>query len=183
RRRIAEDVRQLTQLIEHHRQAGLPEADLKVIRRGKALEYFSRHYGQVFIEEDKLIDLKTALAGINQLLDDDTTNPADVPPANAEPLTRQFLRLFRGEERVPRDQVQKTLRGTGIGPEDFEKRGWCRELRKEFYLVDPLEWARNFIGVPRQRLSRDLDQTLFLIGASYEESGIRVRDTLQSPNF
>ena len=183
RRRLADDVRQITQMLEHHRQEGLPDADLKVIRRGKALEYFSKHYGKIFIERDKLIDLKTALAGINQLLDDDHTSPGDAPPALAEPLTRQFLRIFKGGEVVARDGIQKELRGTGIGPDDFEKRGWCTEVKKMFYMVEPQLWATNFKGVSRQKLSRDFDQALFLIGANYEGSDIRVRDTLNSPNF
>ena len=34
-------------------QAGLQEADLRVIRRGKALEYYSRHYGKVYIERGR----------------------------------------------------------------------------------------------------------------------------------
>lgn len=45
RRQILRDVRQLQNLLEYHQQAGLPEADIEVIKRGKALEYFSRHYG------------------------------------------------------------------------------------------------------------------------------------------
>ena len=183
RRRIAADVQQLQTMLTHHRAEGLPEADLKVIRRGKALEYFSKHYGQVYVEEGRPIELRLALAGINQLLDDEHTPPADVPPVTAEALTRQFLRLFTRRNTVARDEVQKTLRGTGIGPADFEKKGWCKEEKKVFCLVHPLEWARAFKGVNRKQLSRDLDQTLFLIGACWRDSGIRVADTLGSQNF
>ncbi len=183
RRRIAADVAQLSRVLTHHREEGLPEADLKVIRRGKALEYFSKHYGQVFVEEGRVIDLRSALAGINQLLDDEHTAPAEVPPVTAEALTRQFLRLFLRTAEVKRDEMQKTLRGTGIGPADFEKKGWCKDVKKIFHLVNPLEWARQFKGVNRKVLSRDLDQTLFLIGACYPESGIRVADTLGSATF
>jgi hypothetical protein len=183
RRKIASDVQQLKNVLTHHRAAGLPEADLKVIRRGKALEYFSKHYGQVFVEEDRMIDLRTALAGINQLLDDEHTAPADVPPLTAEALTRQFLRLFNGTSEMKRDEMQKTLRGTGIGAADFEKKGWCVEEKKVFHFVNPLDWARSFKGANRSKLSRDLDQTLFLIGACYPDSGIRLADTLNSPNF
>jgi hypothetical protein len=183
RRRIAADVQQLQTMLTHHRAEGLPEADLKVIRRGKALEYFSKHYGQVYVEEGRPIDLRLALAGINQLLDDEHTPPADVPPVTAEALTRQFLRLFTRRNTVARDEVQKTLRGTGIGPADFEKKGWCKEEKKVFCLVHPLEWARAFKGVNRKQLSRDLDQSLFLIGACWRDSGIRVADTLGSQNF
>ena len=50
RREVLRDVRGLKDLLEHHRKEGLPEADLQVIRRGKALEYYSRHYGKVFVD-------------------------------------------------------------------------------------------------------------------------------------
>jgi SAM-dependent methyltransferase len=183
RRRIAADVQQLQSVLTHHREQGLPEADMKVIRRGKALEYFSKHYGQVYVEEGRMIDLRTALAGINQILDDEHTPPGDVPPVTAEVLTRQFVRLFTRRNAVPRDDMQKTLRGTGVGPADFEKKGWCKEEKKIFQLVHPLDWARGFKGASRSKLSRDLDQTLFLIGACWPESGIRVNDTLGSANF
>ncbi len=45
RRQVLADVRRLQTLLEHHEREGLSQADLQVIRRGKALEYFSRHYG------------------------------------------------------------------------------------------------------------------------------------------
>lgn len=183
RRRIASDVQQIATMLTHHRAEGLPEADLKVIRRGKALEYFSKHYGQVFVEEGRPIDLRSALAGINQLLDDEHTPAAETPPVMAEALTRQFLRMFLRTAQVPRNEMQKTLRGTGIGPDDFVKKGWCKEEKKIFILVPPLQWARQFKGVNRKVLSRDLDQTLFLIGACFPESGIRVADTLGSSTF
>jgi hypothetical protein len=32
-------------------------------------------------------------------------------------------------------------------------------------------------------MARDFDQAMFLVGACYENSGIRVQDTLNSPNF
>lgn len=47
RRKILADVRQLQRLLEYHQSEGLPVADIQVIKRGKALEYFSRHYGGV----------------------------------------------------------------------------------------------------------------------------------------
>ena len=35
----------------------------------------------------------------------------------------------------------------------------------------------------RKGMARDFDQTMFLVGACFEGSGIRVTDTLNSPNF
>jgi len=32
-------------------------------------------------------------------------------------------------------------------------------------------------------MARDFDQAMFLVGACYENSGIRVQDTLNNPNF
>lgn len=84
---------------------------------------------------------------------------------------------------LPRDQVQKYLRGTGVAPSDFQSRGWCNEQKKVFFLTPPLEFARQWKGQSRSGMSRDMDQAMFLVGACYEDSGIRVQDTLSSSNF
>jgi hypothetical protein len=183
RRRIMDDVRQLKRMLEQHQSAGLPEADLRVIKRGKALEYYSQHYGQVFVEQGREFTLREALVGINQLIDDEDEKSTDAPPVTAEAFSRQFIRIFRKTDEVPNDQLQKTLRGTGMSPADFEKRGWCGKDGKVFRMVEPLAWARAWKGQNRRGMARDLDQTLFLIGASYTDSGINVWDTLNSVNF
>ncbi len=183
RRQILQDVQQLQLILEHHQKAGLQQADLQVIRRGKALEYFSKHYGKVYIEKGREFTVREALAGINQLLDDQQDAKADVPPVDAEPYTRQFLRLFADTTTVPRDQMQKFLRGTGISPTEFEERGWCKELKKVFHLGSPLVFAQQWKGKPRQGMGRDFDQAFFLIGGCFENSGIRVHDTLNSQRF
>lgn len=185
RRQIMRDVRQLQEIIEQHQQEGLGEADLQVIRRGKALEYFSRHYGKVYIEkgrEDEFT-VKDALVGINQLLDDESDTTSEAPPVLAEPYTRQFLRLFADKSTLERDQLQKYLRGTGVSPSEFLERGWCSETKKIFTITDPLEWAQQWKGKPRKGMSRDFDQTYFLIGACYDDSGIKASDTLNSGSF
>src|SRR5437867_9823898 len=69
---------------------------------------------------------------------------------------------------VPRDQMQKFLRGTGIAPSDFEERGWCSEKNKVFRLTPPVELAREWKGVSRKGMARDFDQTIFLVGACFE---------------
>lgn len=185
RRQITDDVRRTKHLLSQHQKEGLPAADLQVIKRGKALEYFSRHYGKVYVEQGREFTIREALVGINQLLDDDTgtTGGPEAPPPNAEPYTRQFLRLFYETTQVPRDQMQKFLRGTGIAPSDFEERGWCAEKNKTFTLTPPVELARNWKGASRKGMARDFDQTMFLVGGCVEGSGIRVTDTLDSPNF
>jgi len=185
RRQIMRDVRQLQEIIEQHQNEGLGEADLQVIRRGKALEYFSRHYGKVYIEkgrEDEFT-VKDALVGINQLLDDESDTTTEAPPVLAEPYTRQFLRLFADRESLERDQLQKYLRGTGVSPSEFIDRGWCTETKKIFTVTPPLEWAQEWKGINRKAMSRDFDQSYFLVGACYDESGIRVSDALNSGTF
>lgn len=185
RRLILDDVRRIKNLLTQHQKAGLPAADVQVIKRGKALEYFSRHYGQVYIEHGREFTIREALVGINQLLDDDAgvKGGPEAPPANAEPFTRQFFRLFYKTCEVPRDQIQKFLRGTGIAPSDFEERGWCFEKNKMFILTPPVELARAWKGASRKGMARDFDQTMFLVGGCFEGSNIRVMDTLDSPNF
>jgi putative DNA methylase len=185
RRLIVDDVRRIKNLLSQHQKDGLPAADLQVIKRGKALEYFSRHYGKVYVEHGREFTIREALVGIIQLLDEDsgTAGGPEAPPSNAEPYTRQFFRLFYETTQVQRDQMQKFLRGTGIAPSDFEERGWCFEKNKVFTLTPPLELARVWKGASRKGMARDFDQTMFLVGACVEGSNIRVMDTLDSPNF
>jgi adenine-specific DNA methylase len=184
RRRIVNDIQQLKTLLEQHQENGLPKADLEVIKRGKALEYFSRHYGNVFVEKGREFTLAEALAGIRSLLDEDD-NSAAAPPVIAEAYTRQFLRIFDNTMIVKRDQMLKSLQGTAIDTDVFEKLGWCKEDKKakQFTLVAPLDFALAWRGKPRKGMSRDMDQSLFLIGACYPDSGIRVEDTLNNTNF
>lgn len=183
RRQVLQDVRRLQEMLEHHQEEGLPEADLQVIRRGKALEYFSRHYGKVYKDEGVSINVLEALVGINQLLDEETGGVKEPPPHNAEPFTRMLLRLFDGKSELARDQMQKFLRGTGSAPSDYVNRGWCFEKKKIFYLTPLLEIARVWIGKHRRGMTSDYDQAAFLIGACFEGSGINANETLNNPNF
>lgn len=183
RRQVLSDVRDLQDLLEHHQNEGLPEADLQVIRRGKALEYFSRHYGEVYKDPDTSMTVLEALLGINQLLDEEAGGVKEAPPANAEPFTRMLLRLFDEKSQLPRDQFQKFLRGTGSATSDFIERGWVSEQKKVFYLTPPLELAQGWINKHRKGLQSDYDQAMFLVGACVEGSGINVSDTLNNPNF
>jgi len=176
-------VRRLQELLEAHQEEGLPEADLQVIRRGKALEYFSKHYGKVYVDEDKPISVLEALAGINQLLDEEIGEAKDPPPVTAEPFTRQFLRLFDGIDSMPRDQIQKFLRGTGIAPSQFESRGWCSEKKKVYHVTPVLDVAHGWIGKKRAKFTNDYEQVAFMVGACMEGSGINARDTLNNQNF
>ncbi len=177
RRQILSDVRQLQSILEHHQNEGLPKADIQVIKRGKALEYFSRHYGQVYVEEGREFTVKEALAGIKQILDDQDEGESGTTPVNCEPITRQFLRIFTGTLEVPRDQMQKFLRGTGIGPSDFVSRGWCEEKKKVFHWLSPLSFAKSNADKAKS-LNKDMDQAMLLVGACYADSGIQVKKLL-----
>ncbi len=183
RREVLREVRQMADILELHQKAGLPAGDLKVIKRGKALEYFSRHYGRVYVDEGKEFTVRDALIGINQLLDEESGTGKEPPPVNAEPITRQFLRLFDGLAQQPRDQMQKLLRGTTIDPKEYEERGWCNETQKVYHLTSPLDIAQEWYGKHRRRLTSDYDQAMVLIGASFSSSGINVTDTLNNANF
>lgn len=183
RRQVLRDVRDLQDLLEHHQEDGLPEADVQVIRRGKALEYFSRHYGQVYKDQDTPMTVLEALLGINQLLDEEAGGIKEPPPHNAEPFTRMLLRLFDGINQLPRDQLQKFLRGTGIGPSDFASRGWVYEQKKVFHLTSPLDLAQSWVGRHRRSMQSDYEQAMFLIGACFEGSGINASETLNNDNF
>ncbi len=183
RREVMADVRQLQAMLENHAKEGLPAADIQVIRRGKALEYFSRHYGKVYVDEGRTISVKEALVGINQLIDEDADKGKEPPPVNAEPMTRQFLRTFGSATEMKRDQLQKFLKGSITTPDEFEQRGWCAEKSKVFTRVNPLDFAREWSGKHKRRLTSDLDQALVLIGACFDGSGINAADTLKNENF
>ena len=183
RREVMADVRQLQAMLENHAKEGLPAADIQVIRRGKALEYFSRHYGKVYVDEGRTISVRDALVGINQLIDEDADKGKEPPPVNAEPISRQFLRTFGGATEMKRDQLQKFLKGSITTPDEFEQRGWCSEKSKVFTRVNPLDFAREWSGKHKRRLTSDLDQALVLIGACFDGSGINAADTLRNENF
>ena len=183
RREVMSDVRQLQGMLENHAKEGLPAADIQVIRRGKALEYFSRHYGKVYVDDGRTISVKDALVGINQLIDEDADKGKESPPVNAEPMTRQFLRTFGSANELKRDQLQKFLKGSITTPDEFEQRGWCVEKSRVFTRVNALDFARDWSGRHRRRLTSDLDQALVLIGACYDNSGINASDTLKNDNF
>lgn len=179
RRKILADVRQLQGLLEHHQSQGLPVADIQVVKRGKALEYFSRHYGQVYVEEGREFTVNEALVGINQILDDQSESESGSTPVVCEPNTRQFLRIFARQASVERDQMQKFLRGSGIAPSTFVALGWATETTrpKAFNWRSALEIAQERKASIRS-MSRDFDQAMLLVGACYPDSGISTRDIL-----
>lgn len=183
RRQILQEARRLESLLSRHREAGLPDADIAVVRRGKALEYFSKHYNRVYLEDGLTMDVKQALLGINQALDQEAGGLVDPPPNNANPFTWQFCRMFDQRTSLPRNEMQNYLRGTGQGPPDYEQAGWVYEDDKVFHMVNPKTFAQGWVGRHRIGLRGDYEQAMFLIGASFEASGINVTETLANDNF
>ncbi|MDA2196945.1 DUF1156 domain-containing protein [Bacillus cereus group sp. BceL221] len=183
RKRMVKDIRHLESILNNHLNSGLTESDLQVIRRGKALEYFSKHYRNVFVEEGREFSVKEALIGINQIINDGKNNDKEQPPIDAEVMSVEFLRIFTKTTEVQRNEMQNYLRGSGMSASDFEEKNWCKEENRVFIMTHPLIFAQNWKGKYKKGLSHDLDQTLFLIGSCFDNSGINVNDTLSNPNF
>ena len=189
RRWVKEEAVRLKELLEHTHGKTLPESDLRVILRGKSLEFYSRHYGQVFTGDGQVLEVRDALLGINQLLDDlleDTVLDGGLrPPDSAEPASRLYLRLFRNRTEMERDELHKTLRGTGIAQGDLEARGWIRVVGRIVHVVPIHERLAYFTerGRNRKVIKADLDQAHFLIGAAYPNSGLKIESELGNPNF
>lgn len=185
RRWVRDEMARLRNLLELYRRDLLPEADIRVILRGKALEFYSRHYGQVFKGTDEPISVREALLGINQLLDEDLANGAQarrLPPAEAEPLSRLYLQLFAERSEMARDELHKLLRGTGVTQKDFEEREWVREHAKVIYAVPVPERFEQLRKPGRRRdsIKTDLDQACFLTGSALPSSGVSVLEELTS---
>jgi putative DNA methylase len=189
RRWVKDEAMRLKELLEHTHGKTLPESDLRVILRGKSLEFYSRHYGQVLSGDGQILEVREALLGINQLLDDlleDTTQTGGLrPPESAEPTSRLYLRLFKQRTEMDRDELHKTLRGTGISQGDLESRGWIRVVGKTVHLVPIRERFSYFTerGRNRKVIGNDLDQVHFLIGVTYPNSGLKIDAELNNPNF
>jgi adenine-specific DNA methylase len=65
RRELMAEALRLQAMLEEQSGHKLPPADQRVIRRGKALEYYSRHFGQVFLDSGELISLPQILVDVN----------------------------------------------------------------------------------------------------------------------
>jgi hypothetical protein len=189
RRWVKDETIRLKELLEHTHGKTLPESDLRVILRGKSLEFYSRHYGQVFTGDGQVLDVRDALLGINQLLDDlleDTTQTGGLrPPDSAEPASRLYLRLFKNRTEMERDELHKTLRGTGIAQGDLEAKGWIRVVGRAVHVVPIHERFAFFTerGRNLKVIKTDLDQAHFLIGTAYPNSGLQIDVELNNPNF
>lgn len=183
RREVVKDIKELQGILENHQKAGLPKADLEVIQKGKALEYFSKHYGAVYVEKGVKFSVKEALIGINQLISDESDKSIEVPPKDAEVLTRSFLRIFDKVNQISRDEITKYLRGTAVGPSDFINRGWCTEKQKTFFMTSPKEILQKHKETNYKKIPSDYDQAMCVIGACYTGSGVSIFEDLLNRSF
>lgn len=180
---VKSELNRLRQLLESYKARDLNVADIRVILRGKALEFYSRHYGQVFTAENEPLSIQHALLGINQLLDEDTGTPEERPPSVVQPVAYQFLRVFGDKSSMRVDDVGKSLRGTGITRREFELRGWTKEENKvveRISIQDCFEAARQR---PRKEMKTEIDQAHFLIGAALPGSGVNLEEELDKDTW
>jgi hypothetical protein len=175
---VKAELRRLRYLLESYKARELSDADIRVILRGKALEFYSRHYGKVYTAEDAVLSIRDALLGINQLLDEDTGEPGERPPSILQPVCYQFLRLFGGKASLSRDDVGKSMRGTGLVQREFTDRGWVEERNKVVYRVPIAEQFEKSRQRPRREMQTEIDQAHFLIGAALPGSGLNIEEEL-----
>jgi len=191
---VKAEMSRLRPLLESFKTRGLSDADVRVILRGKALEFYSRHYGTVMVSapggEDVALSIGRALSGINQLLDELSGAPGERPPSILQPVVYQYLRLFGTKVAYNRDEVSKLLRGTAIQPRDFEHTGstpWIVEEDKVVSRVPIYARFQKMRQRSRRELKTELDQAHFLIGAAMPvqdgDTGVNIEKELERETF
>ena len=179
RRFVREEAERLKGLLESVHGKTLPEADLRVILRGKSLEFYSQHYGTVLTGTGDVLDVRDALLGINRILDDiledEVVTGGLRPPESAEPVSRLYLRVFRNVRLMPRDQLHKTLQGSGISQKDLESRGWISVTGREVTVIPVQERYKEMTrpGRVRKTIKTDLDQAFFLMGLIFDKKNLK----------
>ena len=184
----------LRPLLESFKNRGLSDADIRVILRGKALEFYSRHYGKVLVSapggEDTVLSIRDALLGINQLLDESSGAPGERPPSIVQPVVYQYLRLFGTKATYSRDEVSKLLRGTAIQQRDFERSGstaWIEEHDRVITRVPVYDRFQKMVKRSRRELKTELDQSHFLIGAAMParegDTNVNIEKELERETF
>ena len=188
------ELSRLRPLLESYKNRGLQDADVRVILRGKALEFYSRHYGKVLVSvpggEDAVLSIRDALLGINQLLDESSGAPGERPPSIVQPVVYQYLRLFGAKATYSRDEVSKLLRGTAIQQRDFERTGstsWIQENDKVLTRVPIYDRFQKMVKRSRRELKTELDQSHFLIGAALPaqngDTSVNIEKELERETF
>jgi adenine-specific DNA methylase len=166
---VRAELSRLKQLLASYKANDLSDADIRVIMRGKALEFYSRHYGNVLTSDHEPMSISHALAGINQLLDEGSGGSEMRPPAIVEPVAYQYLRLFTTRSSYESDEVTKNLFGTTIRLKDLVERRWVEERNRVVTAVPisaRFEVARQR---PRKEMKTEIDQAHFLGTAQESE--------------
>jgi putative DNA methylase len=188
------ELARLRPLLESFKSRGLSDADVRVILRGKALEFYSQHYGKVMLNvpggEETVLSIREALLGINQLLDESSGQPGERPPSIVQPVVYQYLRLFGTKDKYSRDEVSKLLRGTTIQQSAFEKTGstpWISESDRVITRVPIYERFQKMVKRSRREMKTELDQSHFLIGAAMPvqdgDTGVNIEKELERETF
>ncbi len=180
---VKAELSRLKLLLAAYKASELSEADIRVILRGKALEFYSRHYGQVFTSNDEPLSIRHALGGINQLLDEGLGEQTSNPPSIVQPAAYQYLRLFTANPSRTPDEVSKSLFGTAIRQRDFEDRGWVKESNRRVAapsIPQRFEWIRQR---PRKEMKTEIDQAHFLIGGAMPNSGVNLEQELSKDTW
>jgi hypothetical protein len=191
---VKSELMRLRPLMEAYKNRGLPPADVHVVLLGKALEFYSRHYGKVLVSapggEDLVLSIRDALLGINQLLDESGGQAGERPPSIVQPVVYQYLRLFGPKATYSRDEVSKLLRGTAIQQRDFERTGsipWIVEEDKTVSRVPIYDRFQKMRLRSRRELRTELDQAHFLIGAALPpkdgDTGVNIETELERETF
>ena len=187
RKFVREEATRLKSLLETVHGKELPEADLRVILRGKSLEFYSQHYGVVQTGTGEMLGVRDALLGINQMLDDILEDAATAgglrPPESADPVSRLYLRIFKNVQTMSRDTLHKTLQGSGVSQNDLESHGWIKVTGREVTVTPVAERyaALTKRGLNRKHIKSDLDQVFFLMGTV--QAGKNLLHELESGNL
>lgn len=187
RKFVREEATRLKSLLETVHGKELPEADLRVILRGKSLEFYSQHYGVVQTGTGEMLGVRDALLGINQMLDDILEDAATAgglrPPESADPVSRLYLRIFKNVQTMSRDTLHKTLQGSGVSQNDLESHGWIHVTGREVTVTPVAERyaALTKRGLNRKHIKSDLDQVFFLMGTV--QAGKNLLHELESGNL
>ncbi|MGI8961539.1 MAG: DUF1156 domain-containing protein [Bryobacteraceae bacterium] len=156
---VKAELSRLKQLLASYKENDLSDADVRVILRGKALEFYSRHYGRVLTSADEPMKIAHALAGINQLLDEGSGDGAKS------------------------DDVTKSLFGTAIRLKDLIDHGWIEERNRvasAVPIITRFEMARLR---PRKEMKTEIDQAHFLIGSAMPNSGVNLEQELSKDTW
>jgi putative DNA methylase len=175
---VKSELARLKVLLAAYKANELSDADIRVILRGKALEFYSRHYGQVFTADNEPLSIRLALSGINQLLDEGSEGASSNPPSIVQPVAYQYLRLFTPKASRTANEVSKSLFGTAVRQRDFEDRGWVEERNRHVTAVPISQRFQDFRRRPRKEMKTEIDQAHFLIGAARPDSGVNLEQEL-----